>query len=88
MTETQRMIVSECDSIKEMLLAKNKAYGNSATSPLRIMSKASAEEQILVRCDDKLGRIASGLADNEDAILDLTGYLILLRVIRRINAGS
>ena len=76
-------IRKECDRIRDMLLEKNKAYGNSFSRPLRIFSKADPEEQLLVRIDDKLSRIARGdLADPEDTILDLCGYLILLRVLR------
>lgn len=73
-------IAAECDAIKEMLLAKNEAYGNSALEPVRVFSSASPEEQLRVRIDDKLSRIVRGRAAGEDAILDLIGYLVLLRV--------
>jgi hypothetical protein len=67
-----------------MLVAKNKAYGDSALSPVRVFSRSDAQEQLLVRIDDKLSRIARG-SDyaNEDTVLDLIGYLILLRVSQR-----
>lgn len=73
-----------CDEIKELLLAKNASYGNSALDPVRIFSRASAEEQILVRIDDKLSRIMRGaglVADDEDVINDLIGYLVLYKVV-------
>lgn len=73
---------SECDAIADMLIEKNQAYGNSALDPVRVFSRASAEEQILVRIDDKLSRVARGGAAGEDVILDLIGYLILLRLTR------
>ena len=57
MPDTQTLISATCDEIKEMLLAKNRRYGNSALEPVRIFSKASAYEQILVRLDDKLSQI-------------------------------
>ena len=79
---TRAAIVAECVSVALMLLEKNEAYSDSATNPLRIMSKASPEEQILVRIDDKLSRLAKGPQAGEDAVLDLIGYLVLLRVIR------
>lgn len=66
--------------IREMLLAKNKAYGNSALEPVRVMSKASPKEQLLVRMDDKLSRMMSGQADNEDPMMDLVGYYFLLKI--------
>ena len=83
LTATQAMIVEECRSIEKLLLDKNRAYGNSATDPVRIFSKVSTVEQILVRIDDKLSRLSRGTASGEDVELDLIGYLILLRVARR-----
>ena len=81
MTQTQELIASECSKIAEMLLDKNRKYGDSAINPKRIFSSSDAIEQINVRIDDKLSRIASGqLDDTEDAELDLIGYLILKRV--------
>ena len=68
--------------IEEMLVEKNESYGDSALNPVRVFSKASAEEQILVRIDDKLSRIARGKAAGEDVVLDLVGYLVLLMIVR------
>jgi len=79
-----KLIADECDAIKLMLLEKNRKYGDSALHPTRVFSKASAVEQILVRIDDKLARVASAQADeDEDVIMDLVGYLVLLRIARR-----
>lgn len=86
LTETQKLIADECDAIKAMLLEKNKAYGNSAIEPLRVFSRADPEEQIRVRLDDKLSRIARGSAAGEDVEKDMLGYLVLMRVARRLNA--
>lgn len=72
-----------CSELAEMLVAKNKAYGNSALDPVRIFSKASPIEQILVRLDDKLSRLARGKAAGEDVVQDLLGYLVLYRVAQR-----
>jgi len=47
-------IQKTCDEIKEFLLKKNQAYGNSAADPVRIFSKVDSLEQINVRIDDKL----------------------------------
>lgn len=73
-------ILRECRSIARTLLTKNIQYGNSALEPVRVFSQASPREQILVRLDDKLSRIAKGKHETEDVILDLIGYLVLLRV--------
>lgn len=72
-----------CDGVKELLLEKNRKYGDSALNPARIFSKANAVEQILVRIDDKLNRIQKGaglLANDEDVVMDLIGYLVLLKI--------
>lgn len=85
-SETQKAIADVCDDIKMFLIAKNKAYGNSALEPLRILSKADTEEQLNVRIDDKLSRLMRGTSyagDND--IDDLIGYLILKKVFRKLN---
>lgn len=79
---TRERIVQHCDELKKLLLDKNAKYNDSAVNPARIFSKASAEEQILVRIDDKINRITQGDPGDEDVLLDLAGYLILLRVVR------
>ena len=77
-------IKEAADEIVEMLLLKNQAYGDSALNPLRIFSKADADEGIKVRIDDKLSRIKNqGFNDSEDAIQDLIGYLILYKAGKR-----
>lgn len=80
---TAEMIANECDALKALLIRKNVAYGDSALDPVRIFSKADPIEQIRVRLDDKLSRLARGSADDEDVEQDLLGYLILLRIARR-----
>jgi hypothetical protein len=75
-------IENTCDSIKQLLIDKNAKYGNSALNPVRVFSKASTTEQLLVRIDDKLSRIkTTGMeAPDEDTLNDLIGYLILLKI--------
>jgi hypothetical protein len=82
----QTLIAEECDAIKELLLRKNRDYGNSAISPKRIFSEASPVEQIRVRIDDKLSRLMSRgeKAITEDTEQDLIGYLVLLRIAKKI----
>jgi len=83
LSRTAVLIAKICDDIRDLLLKKNRAYGNSALEPIRVFSKANSCEQILVRIDDKLNRIKQGaniLSDDEDVLQDLIGYLILLKV--------
>ena len=86
MTDTQVVIAEVCDEIKELLLDKNRKYGDSAINPIRILSKSSNTEQILVRIDDKLNRIKNMQSDeDEDVITDLIGYLVLYKVAKKLN---
>lgn len=80
---TRERIIEECELVKQLLLAKNTAYGNSVAEPVRLFSKADPEEGIRIRIDDKLSRIARGQDAGEDTVLDLIGYLILLRVVSK-----
>ena len=83
MSESEIKISGVCDDIKELLIHKNRKYGNSALKPCRVFSKSSAVEQLLVRIDDKLNRIMQGaglLAEDEDVVNDLIGYLVLLKI--------
>lgn len=76
--EKVRRITSD---IADMLIEKNKSYGNSALDPIRIFSKADTLEQLYVRIDDKLSRIKRGNSNiNEDTIKDLIGYLIIVKI--------
>ena len=79
--QTQVDIATTCDAIKDLLLEKNRKYGDSALSPVRVFSKSDPLEQIRVRLDDKLSRLRNQATDeDEDVILDLIGYLVLYKV--------
>jgi hypothetical protein len=91
LTDTQNAIATACDEVKTLLLRKNAAYGDSVMSPMRVFSRASPEEAIRVRLDDKLSRIKRGHAiDDEsmdDTIDDAIGYLVLLKIARARRAS-
>lgn len=75
-----------CNELCDLLLAKNRAYGDSAFAPIRIFSKSDASEQLKVRIDDKLNRLLQGdtlIETDEDVIKDLVGYLVLLLINMR-----
>ena len=81
LAQTQIDIATTCDLVKELLLQKNRKYGDSALNPVRIFSKSDPVEQIKVRLDDKLSRIRNQHSDeDEDVIVDAIGYLVLLKV--------
>jgi hypothetical protein len=80
-TQSQCDIATICDQLKELLLEKNRKYGDSALNPVRVFSKTSPIEQIRVRLDDKLSRLRNQQDDeDEDVLTDLIGYLVLYKV--------
>ena len=81
MSEFEGRVSEILHDVRKMLVEKNEAYGNSALDPVRIFSQADAAEQLRVRIDDKLSRIDRGKAAGEDTVLDLIGYLVLLRIV-------
>ena len=75
---TADRIRRKCDQVAELLIAKNRAYGDSALKPIGIFSPGKASDMIRVRMDDKLSRIANNPeAFGEDPVMDLMGYLVL-----------
>lgn len=79
-SDSKEGIIKVCDSIKEVLLEKNKRYGDSAINPKQIFSKLSGEEGIKIRLDDKLGRIMNSGKLRKNDVADLIGYLTLYSV--------
>lgn len=72
-----------CNDIANLLIEKNKCYGNSALEPLNCFYKGDATTAIKVRIDDKLSRIMRGSEyQGDDTVTDLLGYLVLLKVSR------
>lgn len=79
-------ITKSCDEIKELLIAKNKMYGNSFFKTLNEYGNSL----ICVRIEDKLNRlkqiILKGKKDERtderliDTITDLAGYAILSKI--------
>lgn len=88
-TKTQLEIAQACDEIKQLLIDKNRKYGDSAMNPVRIFSKSDSVEQLKVRIDDKLNRLKNLQEDEtEDTVTDLIGYLILLKIKLNRNDKS
>ena len=78
------------DELRELLLRKNSAYGNSALEPINVFSSGNAVDSLCARIDDKLSRIKNrGLDDvTEDTLVDLSGYLVLLIIAKRNEKGN
>tara|TARA_R110002020_G_C15846093_1_gene735655 strand:- start:91 stop:402 length:312 start_codon:yes stop_codon:yes gene_type:complete len=75
-------IRKKCDQIRDLLLEKNKSYGNSVFDK-GMLFEVDPMYAIQARINDKLNRIKSKetyMSDND--LMDLTGYLILLQVYK------
>lgn len=88
--KTSEKIENKINEVKELLLLKNKNYGDSALHPIRVFSKNSSLEGLMIRIDDKLSRIKTvGITDEtEDTVKDLVGYLILLMIAREEDESN
>lgn len=81
----EKEINETCESVRQFLIAKNAAYGNSASEPIGIFAKRLDRlAGIDVRIDDKLNRLAKGNEyPGDDTVLDLCGYLLLRMIVKR-----
>ncbi|MBN2547486.1 MAG: hypothetical protein JXB50_16900 [Spirochaetes bacterium] len=78
--KTQEEIEVLFNNFKEFLKEKNRRYGNSALSPVKIFSKTDADRQICNRLDDKLSRIANAKELKKNDVADVFGYTALLLI--------
>lgn len=81
-TQTQKKIEAVGKEVIDLLIEKNKSYGDSALHPAGIFASGNAVDNLCSRIDDKLMRIKTqGFRGyGEDNIKDLIGYLILLKI--------
>lgn len=81
LSESQMKIVSVCNGMKDLLLYKNKKYGDSALHPENVFYKGGASDSIMIRLDDKLSRVRNGAAvPAKNDVADIIGYCVLLLV--------
>lgn len=81
--QTQNDIKNICNKISEILVYKNKMYGNSILEPKNIFYKGDSITSILIRLDDKIGRIKNSEIIRTNDIVDIIGYLVLLLIAKR-----
>ena len=81
-------IIEITDSMKDLLLYKNEKYGDSALSPKNIFYKGDSTNSILIRLDDKIGRIKNNpdSTPRVNDVCDIVGYCILL--LASMNVSS
>jgi len=83
MNSSEKIILVQ-DSMKNLLLEKNRRYGDAALNPITIFEKhinnetKQSTKSILVRMSDKLSRIQNSNELRLNDIADLHGYLTLL----------
>lgn len=78
-SSTEWRITEECNELRDLLVSKNRKYGDSALD-LGVFN-ISPVIAIKARIQDKLNRLKNDNKDeDEDIVLDLLGYFILLRI--------
>lgn len=68
------------ENLNKLLQEKNKRYGDSALTPMKLFNKFDASDSILIRLDDKLNRVKNSDVLRKNDIADIMGYLTLLCV--------
>lgn len=88
LTDTQQKLIDVLDGMKNLLLYKNKKYGDSAINPKKIFYKGDSTNSILIRLDDKIGRVMSNPDDKPrvNDVADIIGYCTLLLVSMGVTA--
>lgn len=84
---TKEKIIEITDAMKDLLLYKNTKYGDSALNPNNVFYKGDATNSILIRLDDKIGRIKNNTEDKPrtNDICDVIGYCVLLLASMNVN---
>lgn len=79
---TQQKITEITEAIRDLLLYKNQKYGDSALKPKQIFYKGEARDSIMIRLDDKLGRIMANTDTTPriNDVADIIGYCVLLLI--------
>lgn len=89
-TDTQRKIIDVLDGMKNLLLYKNRKYGDSAINPKKVFYKGDSTNSILIRLDDKIGRVMSNPEDKPrvNDVADIIGYCTLLLVSMNVTSDD
>jgi hypothetical protein len=85
---TQQKIHEILGAMKDLLLYKNQKYGDSAINPKKIFYKGDSTNSILIRLDDKIGRIMSNTEEKPriNDVCDIIGYCTLLLISMGVTA--
>ena len=85
---TQQKIHQIMNAMKDLLLYKNQKYGDSAINPKGIFYKGDSTNSILIRLDDKIGRVMSNTEEKPrvNDVCDIIGYCTLLLISMGVTA--
>lgn len=89
-TDTRNKINEIMEAMQDLLLSKNRLYGNSALNPKQIFYKGDAVNSILIRLDDKLGRIMANTDEKPriNDVADIIGYCTLLLISMGVDKAD
>lgn len=85
---TQEKIKEITNAMQDLLLYKNEKYGDSALKPKNVFYKGDSTNSILIRLDDKIGRIKSNPEEKPriNDVADIIGYCTLLLISMGVSA--
>lgn len=85
-SQQEQLIIEKCDDLKELLIRKNRDYGNSAEKSFNKWG----HKAFMIRIEDKMNRLENLIKNGEnnlvkdeslyDTVLDLAGYELLWMV--------
>ena len=71
---------SVLNSVSEVLIEKNRKYGNAALEPIGLFYKGDSTTSITIRIDDKISRVRNAEELRKNDMFDLLGYSLLLGI--------
>jgi len=91
--DSQGKIKEITDAMQDLLLYKNEKYGDSVLHPIGIFTKhlrnvPENTASILVRLDDKLGRVKNADELRTNDVSDIIGYCTLLLISMGVSAND
>ena len=88
LSPTQQRIHEIMGAMKDLLLYKNQKYGDSAINPKGVFYKGDSTNSILIRLDDKIGRVMSNTEEKPrvNDVCDIIGYCTLLLISMGVTA--
>ena len=80
--DSKSRIKEVMSAMQDLLLYKNEKYGDSALKPKGIFYKGDSVNSILIRLDDKIGRVMNNKNDvpRVNDVCDIIGYCTLLLI--------